>query len=263
MILAKDGIRAEIQSFVHGYRERRNTETRWRTPLVGFAAADDPLFERLKSAVSPTHAMPRDLLVEARTVISLFIPFEKQIAWGNIEGRQASRAWVKAYAETNELISAVCQHVTAILQESAHAALPTPPTHNFDHERLVSDWSQRHVAFIAGLGDFGHNNMLITDSGCCGRVGSVVTSLRLEPDRRPELTKCLNRFDASCLRCVKRCVNDALHKDRFDRRKCYEMCLENERSFEKEESDVCGKCLVGLPCSFTDPVKARRNRELL
>ncbi len=265
MSVTKESIRREIELFVLGYGEKGVTETRWRKPLIGFASAEDPTFERLKTAVSPTHALPRDLLLEARTVVSLFIPFEKQVAWSNIRGKPASRAWVLAYRETNKLINAVCLHMTAYLRERGYEAVSTPPTHNFDREKLISDWSQRHVAFIAGLGDFGHNNMLITDSGCCGRVGSFLTSLPLPPDARAATAKCLNRFDSSCLACVKRCVNDALHRDRFDRRKCYEMCLENERTFGKDNggADVCGKCLVELPCSFTDPVKARNNRDLL
>ena len=51
-------------------------------------------------------------------------------------------------------------------------------------KNLISDWSHRHVAVIAGLGKFGLNNMLITDNGCCGRVGSFITDLKIEPTKR-------------------------------------------------------------------------------
>ena len=52
-------------------------------------------------------------------------------------------------------------------------------------------------------------------------------------------------------------MNDALHEDRFDRFRCYAMCLANgEMHRGPGTADVCGKCLVGVPCSFADPVAA-------
>ena len=33
----------------------------WKTPLVGFADAGDPLFGELKTAVRPSHGLPGDL----------------------------------------------------------------------------------------------------------------------------------------------------------------------------------------------------------
>lgn len=36
----------------------------------------------------------------------------------------------------------------------------------------MSEWSHRHAAYIAGLGIFGINNMLITNKGCVGRIPS-------------------------------------------------------------------------------------------
>ena len=54
-----------------------------------------------------------------------------------------------------------------------------------------------------------------------------------------------------------RCVGDALSAERFDRKRCYAVCLHNEeRHRELGKADVCGKCLAGVPCSFVDPVRA-------
>ena len=109
---------------------------------------------------------------------------------------------------------------------------------------------------------FGTNNMLITESGCCGRWGSFVTSLELEPDVRPEEESCLYRDDASCLHCVDRCPSEALSADRFDRKACYARCLMNEeRWLSLGKADVCGKCLVGVPCTLRNPVRARRMKK--
>ena len=251
----KDTIRREIEGFVSQYQERHETETRWREPLVGFASAADPLFVRLKTVVSPTHALPEDLLAGARTVIAFFIPFERFVAQSNIEGVLVSKEWAKAYIQTNELIAAVCRHMKGLMESEGHSVVVTPPAHNFDREKLMSDWSHRHVAFAAGLGSFGLNNMLITRRGSCGRLGSFLTTLGVVPDGRAVAEACLHRAGRSCARCVERCVNGALSGRGFDRKRCYARCLENGISFKTMgKADVCGKCVVGLPCSFTDPV---------
>ena len=258
----KGKIRLEIEDFVAAWRERQGTATRWETPLVGFAAALDPLFAELKNVASPTHALPGDLLPGARTVVAFFLPFEKSIPLSNIAGIPVSWEWARGYIETNALIGAVTNHMKLYLESRGHAVAVTPATHNFDPEKLVSDWSHRHVAFVAGLGRFGQNNMLITARGCCGRLGSFVTDVFLPPDSRTEVEACLHRHDGSCLRCVERCVNAALFADRFDRKQCHAMCLRNGTAFrEMGKADVCGKCMVGVPCSFTNPVRARLREE--
>jgi epoxyqueuosine reductase QueG len=165
--------------------------------------------------------------------------------------------WAKAYIETNALIEATGRHMKQFIESRGYTVYTTPPTHAFDKVKLISDWSHRHAAYAAGLGTFGHNNMLITEAGCCGRFGSFLTTLAVSPDRRSEMEACLHRHDSSCLRCVERCVKEALFEDRFDRKRCYAMCLENEGRYrEFGKASVCGKCLVGLPCSFANPVAA-------
>ena len=97
--------------------------------------------------------------------------------------------------------------------------------------------------------------MLITRRGCCGRLGSFLTTLDFAPDGRMAAEACLHRAGRSCARCVERCVNGALSARGFDRKRCYARCLENGTAFKAMgKADVCGKCVVGLPCSFTNPV---------
>lgn len=259
-MLNKACIRTEIERFVRQYQTRLPPGREcWRTPATGFAAAGDPLFQQLKRVVSPAHALPRDLLPSARTVIAYFIPFAKSIGESNRAGRLASPEWAHAYIETNRLIHDLGDRLKNLLAEEGYEAVAPPATHNFDEQRLISGWSHRHVAFIAGLGRFGMNHMLITARGCCGRLGSLVTSLVLPAGTRPVAESCLHRHDSSCLLCVGRCVGPALFPDRFDRHRCYAVCRENENLHQAVgKADVCGKCLAGVPCSWTDPVRAKQ-----
>ncbi|MBN1141431.1 MAG: epoxyqueuosine reductase [Deltaproteobacteria bacterium] len=244
----------ELEKAIAFGMERNRFDTRWGTPLVAFAAADDPLFADLKEAVSGTHLLPGDLLPGARTVVAFFLPLAPAVAASNYSGFLASQAWAQAYLDANLLIGEIGWHLKAFLEDHGHAAALTQATHNFDPDRLISDWSHRHVAFIAGLGRFGVNRMLITERGCCGRLGSLVTSLPLDPDPRPEEEFCLFRRDGSCLRCVERCVGKALSPQDLDRHTCYAVCLKNEAVFQNlGKADVCGKCLVDVPCSGAKP----------
>ena len=251
-----------IQAYALSYQDLKHTETVWREPVIGFADAADPLFPALKEIIGPNHALPSDIVQGARTVIVFFLPFAANIVKSNIEGDESSRAWDYACIETNQFIGDLSQYLYEKLTEMGFKASQLPPTYNYDTEKLVSDWSHLSVAYIAGIGKFGINNMFITEKGCCCRLGSVITDLALTPTPRPEEEHCLYRKDGSCKKCLEKCVNDAfkLEKSRvvFDRYKC------NEQIYEKiipeypiGLGDACGKCMCGVPCSLGIPGKVK------
>ena len=126
----------------------------------------------------------------------------------------------------------------------------------------MSDWSHKHVAYIAGLGKFGTHHLLITDKGCCGRLGSIITDAAIRPTKRPDSEYCLDRYNNSRRLCIMKCVAGALYNDGFDRHACYALLLENAEMHKKEGlADVCGKCTVFVPCSFENPVKQLADRK--
>lgn len=244
-----------IDNFIKSYRHVDIIN--WGKPLVAYARAGDPLFATLKDVASPTHVLPQDFLPEAETVITYFVPFSEIIVESNKKGRFSSEIWARAYIETNKMIAALNEHLQQILRGHGYETAFMPPTHNFDENTLLCNWSHRSAAYIAGLGTFGLNHMLITASGCCGRIGSLITDLELEPTRRPETEYCLYMQNQSCGKCAKKCVNNALHLDNLYKFKCNEMLLSNADHHGNLESiaDVCGKCLVGVPCSTSIPSK--------
>lgn len=254
-------IRSEIEEYLADWRQRRGRDY-WRRPRVGVAAADDPLFPDLKSAVDPSHAVPRDLLKRARSVIVFFLPFVRDLGRANdaCEGF-ASRGWAEAYVETNLLIRKIGGRLSRLLRGAGHSVRVTAATHNFDEKKLVSAWSHKHVAWIAGLGTFGHHHQLITEAGCCGRLGSLVTSLEIPPTHRPAREWCLHRAGLPCLACVSKCRYGALFEERFDRHACYGQCLANDAHYrDLPLVDVCGKCACEVPCSYEIPVQRKRTK---
>lgn len=247
----KKRLKKIVKEYVSEYQKDKEIESNWREPLLKFAAADNPLFEDFKKIISPSHLLPEDILAGAETVLAYFLPFSKEIVNSNLEGEYSSREWAAAYVETNRLISDLNQYLEKELAEKGWRASSVPATHQFDKKRLLSDWSHRHAAYAAGLGKFGINNMLITAKGCAGRVGTLITDLKIEPSQPIDKELCLNKAGKNCQKCVENCVNDSLQVDSFARFKCYEQLLKNDELHpDLALTDVCGKCSVGLPCSF-------------
>lgn len=224
----------------------------WRNPLVGYASAQAVDCADLKRLIAPSHLNPSEILPGAQSVVCFFLPFSKTAVDSNLPGRQASRLWCQAYVETNKVIAQISANLETLFQGEGYSVGKIPATHNFNEETLLSDWSHRHVAYLAGLGTFGLNNMLITQAGCCGRLGSLVTDFPFDSYGSPQKTEfCLFKQKGTCGVCQKKCVTDAYTPKGFDRFRCYQVCLENARLYpEVGYADVCGKCLVGLPCSL-------------
>ncbi|MHA1710959.1 MAG: epoxyqueuosine reductase [Candidatus Freyarchaeota archaeon] len=255
VVVIRELIENFIKSYVKSYRRIKGTFTDWKTPLVAYADADDPLFKRLREIVDEGHLLPFDLLDDAKTVVSYFIPFQKRVALSNAGGECPSREWATAYVETNQLITDLNASLAEKLKDMGFKCVVVPPTHNFDRRKLISSWSHKHVAFIAGLGTFGLHQMIITEEGCCGRLGSEVTNVEIEPTQRPEREFCLYKRGERCTACVDNCTFGALKVNGFDRHRCYEVCLQNGEFYSSLGlADVCGKCVCVVPCSFRAPV---------
>lgn len=266
----KETIKRMIRDFVLDYEGRSDITTRWGDPLVGFADASHPDIANLKNVVVSTHKLPSELLPGAKIVIAYFVPFTKELAFSNrSNGETASPEWALAYEETNAMFRTLNDYLIGILKDKGYEAAVTPEAYTFDRDRLISNWSQRHFAKAAGLGTFGVNNLLITKKGCCGRCGTVVTNLDVEPDAAVEEEYCVYKKNGRCGACFIRCLSGALTPQGFDRNKCYLVLRKNAERYtgfgssydagEGEDdvpgSEVCGKCATNVPCAFLEYLK--------
>ncbi len=247
-----------LKSFLEGIIKREvreaGTITQYRRPLVGFAQADDEGFLKLREMVVGDHMLPQDLLPEARSVVAFFLPFQESIVQANLDHPYTAREWALAYVETNRLIARICDVLKEELGGRAIKAAAEPPTHNFDPVQLVSRWSHKSVAAIAGLGSFGLHHMLITEAGCAGRFGSLVMEAEVYPTLLEEKERCLYYHDGSCRKCIERCPVGALSEEGLERAVCYDRCLEVSRFYsDLGIVDCCGKCATG-PCALRSAV---------
>ncbi|WDV45814.1 epoxyqueuosine reductase [Clostridiaceae bacterium M8S5] len=252
-------INSLIKDYVKNYKELKGTETDWREPVIGVASADDPMFLDLKDLISPTHALPSDLISDAKSVIIFFLPFNEEIVKSNIGNIESSRGWDIANIETNNLILDINKYLYEKITEKDYTSTVLPATYNYDEKLLISDWSHRHVAYIAGIGTFGINNMLITEKGCCGRMGSIITNMPLKPTERKQQENCLYKYNGTCKKCIEYCVADAISVENgypfVDREKCNSQIYnDNIPQYSIGIGDACGKCMCDVPCSLTNPV---------
>lgn len=247
---ARTVLREEISRYIEAYCSEKGMESLWGEPLVGFADAHDPGFPMLKVLVQDSHYLPDDILPGATIVVSYYLPFKERLAKDNIEGDIPADSWGSAYVETNFLSVGLSEHLASVVRSMGFEAEAPKDVKRTDGT-IVSRWSQRHIARMAGLGTFGMNNMIITDSGCCGRFYSIVTKLDVEPDGYVEGENCPFKADGSCGACMKRCVSGALTPEGFDRHTCDGVGVGNSSRFSGVS--VCGKCIVGMPCSYRNP----------
>ena len=236
----------------------QNLITAYREPIIGFLSADDPGFEDLNSLIGFDHYLPGDLLPGARSIVCFYLPFSPNIVYANQAHQElVAREWAVAYQETNRLIGQITSQLIEELGALGIRAAAEPATGNFDQNALKSRWSHKSMAVMAGIGSFGLHQLVITDAGCTGRIGSFVVDIDLPFENPPGKERCEYFATGACLDCVLACPVDALGEDiQFDRRACWAQCLENGDDFRDlgDEVHMCGKCAVQGPCALESAV---------
>jgi epoxyqueuosine reductase len=251
------------------------------TPLVGFAAADDPLFTDYKRIIGPFHLTPQELAAatpdgdswQPATVISWVLPITQSTRESNRGGnRYPSLAWARTRSFGEDFNKALRLHMVAWLEGQGQKAF-APQYSSVWKEYgetpvgIASAWSERHAAYAAGLGTFSLNDGLITPRGIAHRLGSVITDLLLAPTLRPwpdHRHNCLWYREGSCGACVGRCPVGAITREGgHDKYRCRELVYGEAPRAVGERYGVphtgCGLCQTKVPCEGIIPPGTRRD----
>jgi epoxyqueuosine reductase len=260
----------------------------WDEPLVKFADGDDPIFTEYKSIIAPTHLTPREALAKAYnkspedmpvglSVISWILPAVEETRKSNrAETRVPSRLWshTRWYGEKfNEKLRAYVVELLANMGYLAVAPALLPYFEIFSNEKgLYSNWSERHMAYAAGLGTFSLSDGLITERGIAIRCGNVVTSLTIPASLRTAnnpYSNCLFYLGANCRACIDRCPAGAITEKGHDKNKCQQYLHDLSYSptpllkdgYDNDRSVVgCGLCQTKVPCEFQNPARKPKRR---
>lgn len=243
-------------------------------PLIGFAAAADPLFAEYKSVIGGFHLTPGELVLLSApedpwlpaTVISWVLPIAGRTRISNRkESVYPSKEWAETRNFGEQLNGALRRHVVGWLAgKGLRAAAPQlmPAWRELGETPvgIASTWSERHAAYAAGLGTFSLNDALITPKGIAHRLGSVITDLVLEPSARPypeRRANCLYYREGTCGACIGRCPVGALSRDGHDKYVCRSYVYGTIPEAVAERYGVaatgCGLCQTGVPCEGRIP----------
>ena len=222
-----DWIKEVISRFTaspeNSLRNREN-EAAWAEPLVGFSKGDDPLYGEIKSLIGPFYWEPLDAFRKAfpesdaaprdLTVISWVLPQTRATRMDNRkEKRYPSERWARSRKFGEEFNSALRRHVVSALETAGYQAvapqlIPSWATQMSERYGIASSWSERHAAYISGLGTFGLCDGIITPAGKAVRFGSVVARIDIEVAERPYRSRneyCLFLSAGECGKCMDRC----------------------------------------------------------
>jgi epoxyqueuosine reductase QueG len=265
-------------------------------PLMGVSRGDDPIFGKYKEVIGPEHLTPVEMWTangletvqdSARRlrILSIVFPYVKRI---RDESKTAEIMPAEIYCVgrnyANAFISDVQRKTVQFFENQGYRALAPilSPVFQILVQRTApqfySLWSERHMAFAAGLGTFSLHEGLITEAGCNIRLGSVLTDAPLAASTRKSdepYANCLYHARGKCRECEKRCPADAITESGHDKMKCrrYGEIISKEmnerlgsllKPHQRNVADIgivtsypvgCAFCQFSVPCMDRNPVK--------
>jgi len=265
-------------------------------PLIGVSRGDDPLFVKLKEVVAQDHLTPVEMwvrnglphdegLAPRLRILSIVFPFDRHIREECMQNDKPMPLELYCLARNlaNPFMDQVLDRVIGFLQDQGFQATAGMGSKAFevtshrDSSHFHSNWSERHIAFAAGLGTFSLPETFITDLGCNVRLTSVITDAPLTVTPRSDdgaYGNCLYYANGTCGECIARCPVNAITREGHDKKKCSRFVRKmrdkmGERPFrilmkphyqrlngvEKPVYRVgCALCQFDVPCTDRNPM---------
>ena len=224
-------------------------------PLLGFAPvqrwSDPPkkLPNKFKEWI-PEEFWPQSIYPETKTVIVIGLPVQLPIV-----ETAPSIYYHELYTIVNNLLDSKAYEISNYLTEKGYPSiyLPRDGYGNIDVllKNPVAFFSHKHAAYLAGMGSFGENNLLLTkEYGPRVRFTSIFTSAKIEGDPITGDDLCTH-----CERCVIHCPVNAIPnqiESSTDSSKIYRpinkiACATRSKMLRKDYKSPCGICIKVCP----------------
>jgi epoxyqueuosine reductase len=229
-------------------------------PMVGFAPVErwEHPPKELPNSLSPwipEEFWPQSIYPEAKTVIVIGLPVSLPIV-----ETAPSIYYHELYKTVNSMLDSKAYEISNYLNEKGFGAIYLPRDAYGDIKILIDKpiafFSHKHAAYLAGLGSFGHNNVLLTpEYGPRVRFTSIFTTAEIRGD--PIKTKDLCTH---CLLCVKNCPVDAIPKTGdFPPAMDKKLCAIRSAELRDEYRSPCGICIKVCPVGKDRELFGRKN----
>jgi hypothetical protein len=253
----------------------------WDDALVGFSSGADDLYDFLKEHIGPFHWTPAEAFALGTVPDRLAEPGELTvISWAlcQTEATKAanrsqtfypSEPWARTRIFGQAHNRALHIALVDALVATGHAAVAPGLLAQWGEGNSVaygraSTWSERHVAYISGLGTFGLSGGLITERGQAVRFGSVVVRATISPTPRlydDPFAYCLFFARGICGACARRCPAGSVAKEGRDKEACARHLEPVTQEFVRREYGFdgygCGLCQTRVPCESGIPKPLR------
>jgi len=93
----------------------------YEPPIFAFGAADDPYFQSLKdpAAIGTHFRLPQEWLPEAKTVVSFFLPYTKEVKQANSKDNSwPAEEWLHARIEGQAILIGLCRYLQSELSQA-------------------------------------------------------------------------------------------------------------------------------------------------
>ncbi len=251
-------------------------EKAWDEPIVGFSNGGDPLYQFFKDDIGQFYLTPSEAFARVSTkmpvrpnqltVISWILPHTEATKSEHRKQKAfPTERWARARIFGEEVNDKLRRHVITKLFGAGFEAVAAgmPPLFKSEKSQKylnASTWSERHAAYVAGLGTFGLCDGLITPVGKAMRCGSVIAKISIHPSLRrynDHHAYCLFYSKGACSKCIDRCpVGATSKKSGHDKVKCSKH-LETTREYVQTnycfKGYGCGLCQTAVPCESGIP----------
>lgn len=264
-------------------------------PIIGVAKGSDPIFQTFKKIIAAEHLTPLEVWrasgfpIDSNTesllrVLSIVFPYEEKI---REESKNATNLPAEIYCVgrnyANAFMEDVLNQTINFFQNEGYRAVAGVFSDLFTimtKGKFYSTWSERHIAFAAGLGTFSLHEGLITELGCNIRLCSIITDAPLEvtPRKTDEpYGNCLFYAKGSCKKCIDRCPAGAITEKGHDKNRCFAYEQKMARKMNARLGSIlkplkriingkvteqlppvgCAFCQFNVPCTSKNPIKNR------
>ncbi len=220
-------------------------------PLVGFASVQrwkHPPLEPPNTFQEwiPRKFWPQSIYPEAKTVIVIGLPIQLPIL-----ETAPSIYYHELYETVNTLLDQKAYELANYLTMKGYPSIYLPRDGYGDIDVLIKKplafFSHKHAAYLAGLGVFGQNNVILTPQyGPRIRFTSIFTTAKIPSDPLMSEDLC-----SRCMQCAANCpvsaIKAQIKPDEFPNPMNKIACAMQSKKLRKEYIAPCGICIKVCP----------------